>query len=407
MNLTRSLLSNKKRAIYMDGRMNKKIAILLILILTATSLITLKPAHSENGSAPAENTWIERAPMPTAREALGLAVVNGKIYAIGGYASGTEFRDFPYGPCSFNEVYDPANDSWNALASMPTSRGEFGITVCQNKIYVIGGVIGSGPIVRTGEWVAIMTGVNEAYDPATDTWETKTPMPTERGKMQANTVDGKIYVAGGVNQTGIYGLENVMEVYDPENDSWTTMAPMPAAQADPSVVVDEKIFFIDEKVQIFDPKTDQWTTTGALSPLGIGVAGLTTGVMAPKRIYVFDRGSTSLTNIYNPEFDNWTLGAPKPTKFVEPRPTASLFSVAVVNDTLYAIGGGNANFLFADNYQYTPFGYGTLPELTPPSPTHLSSQEPKPFPTILVTGSIIAVAIIGAGFLVYSKKRKH
>jgi LPXTG-motif cell wall-anchored protein len=32
---------------------------------------------------------------------------------------------------------------------------------------------------------------------------------------------------------------------------------------------------------------------------------------------------------------------------------------------------------------------------------------PEPFPTAMVTTSVITVAVIGAGLLVYFKKRKH
>jgi hypothetical protein len=48
--------------------------------------------------------------------------------------------------------------------------------------------------------------------------------------------------------------------------------------------------------------------------------------------------------------------------------------------------------------QYTPFGYGTIPQ----------EQSPEPFPTLLVaTASGVSIAAVAVGLLVYFKKRKR
>jgi hypothetical protein len=51
---------------------------------------------------PSNNTWKERAPMPTASEHLGSAIVDGKLYAIGGSLT------HPSTNLNVTEVYDPA-----------------------------------------------------------------------------------------------------------------------------------------------------------------------------------------------------------------------------------------------------------------------------------------------------------
>jgi hypothetical protein len=66
----------------------------------------------------------------------------------------------------------------------------------------------------------------------------------------------------------------------------------------------------------------------------------------------------TFVRVYDPETDNWTFGADAPTNRYN-------FGVAVVNDTLYAIGGHTYNFPgnyapLAVNEQYTPVGY--IPE---------------------------------------------
>ncbi|MCK5219401.1 hypothetical protein KAR10_07765, partial [bacterium] len=90
------------------------------------------------------------------------------------------------------------------------------------KIYAIGG---------TGE-----LDINEEYNPATDGWLTKEPMPTGRTLLSAAVVGGKIYSVGGYN-SGEGGYQNKNEEYDPGNDTWITRAPMPIARQKLAVAV--------------------------------------------------------------------------------------------------------------------------------------------------------------------------
>jgi hypothetical protein len=58
-------------------------------------------------------------------------VVNGKIYAIGGW-DGDRTR-------SIVEEYDPSTDRWTRKADMPTRRAYVSASAVNGKIYVIGG----------------------------------------------------------------------------------------------------------------------------------------------------------------------------------------------------------------------------------------------------------------------------
>ena len=131
-------------------------------------------------------------------------------------------------------MYDPATDSWTTRKPMPTPRSSFGIAVVDKKIYVIGGF--PNPIFPNG--------LNEVYDTVTDTWETKASMPTARDALCANVVGGKICCIAGM---AVPKLIDANEVYDPSTDSWTIKAPMPDFNrfglADlTSAVVDNKIY---------------------------------------------------------------------------------------------------------------------------------------------------------------------
>jgi N-acetylneuraminic acid mutarotase len=213
-----------------------------------------------------------------------------------------------------NNEYDPVTDSWTARNPMPTSQYSFGIAAYQNKIYVIGG--------RSNN---TETGLNQVYDPATDSWETRASMLTPRSQLEAKVVNDKIYLIGG-RTGGQYSTVALNEVYDPETDTWSFGTPIP------NIV---------------------WQAA----------AGATTGEMAPKRIYVMgglpekSLFGTDLNQIYDPATDTWILGTPMPV-------ARAGLHVAVVNDVLYVMGGApyfNLQGTWApENYQYTPIEY--IPE---------------------------------------------
>ena len=73
--------------------------------------------------------WEKRADMPTPRFALSTAVVNGEIYAIGGW-------DANNWALPTVEAYDPAIDTWTKKANMPTAKSFLGTAAVNGKIYV-------------------------------------------------------------------------------------------------------------------------------------------------------------------------------------------------------------------------------------------------------------------------------
>jgi tellurite resistance-related uncharacterized protein len=344
--------------------MKKTVAALIMLLLTIIALdATLVNLGKANPIVP-ENTWSAKAPMPQTEGHVRAAEVNGKLYVMGG---------------SINYEYDPATDNWTEKTPMPTSRSHFGIAVYQNKIYAIGDS-GSSP-------------ANEVYDPATDTWEIRKPMPANRTYTMANVVGDKIHAIS----------EDCHDVYDVAADSWTTedAMPYPAVQFG-TAVIDKRINVISwNQTQIYNTETGTWSL-GASSPIPVSSAGVcaTTGVMSPKRIYVIGGALsflnyTDATQVYNPENDSWTLGAPMFT------PRAGL-EAAVANDIIFAIGGsrywGKTENV---NEQYITLGYGK-PEPSPsPEPTPRTESFP---PTLFIGSAVAVVAVAGLGLLVYLKK---
>jgi len=275
-------------------------------------------------------------------------------------------------------MYDPANDTWATKEPMPTARNRFGIAVCQNKIYVIGGETDEG-----------YTDANEVYDPATDTWEIKASMPAGgRYELAVNAVEGKIYAIGGSFHYYWPGTSNLTEVYDPVTDTWTTKAQMPTAvYSCTSAVVDNKIYVIENARsgsihclnQVYDTETDTWSYGQPIPTRVVGTAAVaTTGVFVQKRIYVIGGGdlfSYDLNQIYDPATDTWTTGTAMPT------PRQGL-GVVVLNDILYAIGGYqiDSDACVSNNERYTPVGY--IPEF------------PSWTPLLIMLVAVIAVVVI-------------
>jgi N-acetylneuraminic acid mutarotase len=192
--------------------------------------VTYSPTNRLFIYDPIQNNWQEGTPMPTARGALNVNLVNGTLYAIGGRADR---------PSNSNEAYDPSSDTWTSKALMPTARDHAGSAVADGKIFVIGGRI-------TGSQENLY--INEAYDPQQDRWITNLrAMPTERsGIAAASPVNGSnIYVFGGEEP---YFAFNNNEKYDARTNEWTSEPPMRLARHGLAAVYytedDEKIYVI-------------------------------------------------------------------------------------------------------------------------------------------------------------------
>jgi hypothetical protein len=187
--------------------------------------------------------------MPTRRNTFGIAALNGKIYAVGGWAQTSSGE----GVSNALEVYDTATDTWTTRAPMPTARNVLAAAVLNGKIYALGGWTGTEVTSRV-----------EVYDPRTDTWSTGRPMNAPNSALSAAVLDGKLYAMGGAT----------VEVYDPRHDSWKTTASHNWAPRYflAAAVVNRKLYALGgsdsgdvnstsafyDTVQSYDPATDSW-----------------------------------------------------------------------------------------------------------------------------------------------------
>ena len=158
------------------------------------------------------------------------------------------------------DEYDPATDRWRSRAPMPQPLDHLGVAVVNNKLYTFGGFIG-----------AVHQGASDAaleYDPASDTWRRLAPMKAPRSAVGVATLNGKIHVIGGRLRDN--DLLATHDVYDPATGQWTDAAPLPLARDHLAVVaangqihaIGGRLSTPDEPTarhDIYDPGTNTWT----------------------------------------------------------------------------------------------------------------------------------------------------
>ena len=102
---------------------------------------------------------------------------------------------------------------------------------------------------------------------------------TRWGDMAACAVNGLIYVIGGASSST--GFLAVVQCYDPKTDQWTEKTPLPvtsvgaAAQAVNSIIY----VFSGRQTYAYDPATDLWTYKASITAAGFYVDGSAAGTV--------------------------------------------------------------------------------------------------------------------------------
>uniref|UniRef100_UPI00398E7947 kelch-like protein 18 n=1 Tax=Pristiophorus japonicus TaxID=55135 RepID=UPI00398E7947 len=147
---------------------------------------------------PIANRWERCQEMTTSRSRVGVAMVNGLLYAIGGFDGQSRL--------STVEVYNPEMDTWTKVASMNSKRSAMGTAVMDGHIYVCGGYDGFSSLNSV-----------ECYTPEADKWVSVTPMSACRSAAGVTVFEGRIYVSGGHDGLQIF---NTVECYNHHTTTW-------------------------------------------------------------------------------------------------------------------------------------------------------------------------------------------
>lgn len=155
----------------------------------------------------ASQTWGTAAPLTTARNAAGAAVLSGQIHVVGGRSPGIRSNDQT--SLASMEVYTPNTDSWAAGTALPTARAGLAVVALAGRLYALGGESTPGGV----------SDAVERYDPVTRTWSVLTAMPYRSHGLGAVVVGDAIYVMGGfTGSSDAVGSESVaLYRYQPAN----------------------------------------------------------------------------------------------------------------------------------------------------------------------------------------------
>ncbi|XP_038556217.1 kelch-like protein 20 isoform X2 [Micropterus salmoides] len=201
------------------------------------------------------DSWIKMAPMNMARSSLGLAMLDGFVYAVGGWSQ-------LLNTCvNFVERFDPQTNSWQVIESVKLAVASPAVVALDGLLYVTGGEVENG----------VGADLSQVYNPKSSAWTEIAPMQIIRHCSAACTLKGKLYVIGGWNfLTG----NSDMESYNPKTDQWTMCTPMKKHYWFSAAVVDGKIYvrggeLRDEMarqdiIERYRDETDTWEIVGKM-----------------------------------------------------------------------------------------------------------------------------------------------
>jgi len=237
--------------------------------------------------------WSSHMPIPTARAFAGGVTAGFSIYVAGGQSS-------RYGGVTGAfERFDALWNRWVELEPMPTPRTDLGAARVGDKLYFMGGQDCVSP--TCGQTLNVV----EIYDLKRREWTTGTPMPQRMAGFSTTVIQGKIYVVGGYNRSGVYTTQvnahrSVLE-YNPASDLWLPRGALPAGRIAPAVsncgeklmisggLNDQNFSLVRRNAWSFDTSTDTWAQIPAPKVDRNGIDAVT----VKNKIYVIGGSSNA------------------------------------------------------------------------------------------------------------------
>ena len=275
--------------------------------------------------------WVQKRDLPEARIFEIATSVGDRILAV------TSGEDGKPGTEVFE--YNAVSDTWTKRAHANLIRHSFGAGMAGGKIFIWGGIAGGR-----------LTATTEMYDPKTDTWTTKAPMPGPRMFAKGAEVAGKLYAVGGIQPPGRNQVP-LLHAYDPKTDVWSVKASMPEKRdgyrvgaANGRVYVIGNLGGSSSRVLEYTPATNRWAVRSAMPTrrfdFGIHASG---GL-----IYTFGGMGNRELEIYQAATDRWVSKGPMPRR-------NWCQVLAEANGRIYMIGGGfPAPEVIRTVYEYNP-----------------------------------------------------
>lgn len=220
--------------------------------------------------------WEPMASLKHARCHHGVALLVGKVYAVGGQSTDGVFLDSV-------EVYDPAADHWAEATPLCCARIAANAVEFRDRMYVVGGLM----VVPGHKRRVCIVPDTMCFEPKTDTWHHKGALPLAMCNCSLLVHAGRLLAVGGlVRRPGasasarhqpLTPVNGVLE-YSPASDSWTTLSTLPAPLHSVCLAsLGEEIYVLggqladDAATAVnaayrYNPVTDRWTS---LPPLPV------------------------------------------------------------------------------------------------------------------------------------------
>lgn len=201
------------------------------------------------------DSWIELVPMNMARSELGMAMLDGHVYTVGGWDGSSRLDSV--------ERYNPFSNTWTFIPPMKIALTSPAVVALKGLLYVTGGAV-----LEDGDGIDLV----QCYNPRTDMWIDRPNMQIPRSGSASCVLNGLIYVIGGWHAST--ENTNKVECYDPEKIEWIQKAPMLERRYRPGVaVIGNKIYVCGGEegwdryhntIECYDSLTDTWEIVGEM-----------------------------------------------------------------------------------------------------------------------------------------------
>jgi len=205
---------------------------------------------------PVLNAWHEMAGMNVCRSELGLVMLDGCVYAVGGWEGRSRLDSV--------ERYDPETNSWHFVPPLKMAVTSPAVVAYDGALYVTGGAI-----LEDGDGIELV----QRYDNKTGYWTEMASMLIPRSGSAACVLGGFIYVVGGWHAST--ENTNKVERYDVAKNKWEFVACMCERRYRPAAAAiggrlyvlggEEGLDRHHDTIEAYDPGSDSWSIIGNLT----------------------------------------------------------------------------------------------------------------------------------------------
>jgi hypothetical protein len=250
-----------------------------------------------------QDRWTPLRPAQLERTEVAAARIGRFIYVVGGFERSTE------GTVAAVERYNIRRDRWRREPDMPIALNHPTAVAHRGRLYVHGGFRGERDL-------SVPTGALLRYNPERRRWRRLPSAPTPRAAHALAAIRGRLYAAGGANDSG--SLQS-LEIYDIRRSRWRSgpSFPGPARNHTTGVASGGRFYVFGGRdagnltaAERYDPRRRAWEE---LPPLRVARGGIGSARLSDGRLVVFggeqlEPGGTTIAEVelFDPRRRRWS-----------------------------------------------------------------------------------------------------